>query len=81
MVGSAFTNEDFRSSECDWKVLLLCIETDELTELRKRGKMVFIAYKGPRVYSYEQMHIDLYECDALHGVNSKLNTIEYQNMI
>ena len=38
MVGLAFTNEDFRSSECDWKDLLLCIETDELTELRKHGK-------------------------------------------
>jgi hypothetical protein len=54
------------------KFYFLCVQTDESIELRKYGKMVSIADKGP---------LDLFKCDALHGVNSMLNTIEYENMI
>jgi hypothetical protein len=46
-------DEDFRSSGCDWKGPLSCIETD--------GKMASIADKGLRDYSYEHMHIDLHK--------------------
>lgn len=59
------------------KGLLSCIEMDELTELGNMVRRPLFADRGPRDYSYEHMHIDLYKCDALHGVNSKLNTIEY----
>ena len=74
-------DEDFRSSGCDWKGLLSCIETDELTELGKHGKMASIAGKGLRDYSYEHMHIDLYRCDALHGVNSKRNSARLDHIV
>jgi hypothetical protein len=71
-VVSGFVDEDFRSSGCDWKCLLSCIEMDELIELGKYGKVASIADKGLGHYSYEHMHIDLYKRDLIRAARFSL---------